>query len=132
MFEQLILPLKANRSLNLIADFAEETARKFRRHNYIFENVEVILPEGIFLFKPAFRSFFDLKIWIECSFETALHRAIARSQENLPPAETVRAYETIYFPAQKIHFAKDDPQSKADLILENDSFSTPFYLGSEI
>lgn len=120
MFEKFILPLKNNRSVDLTADFAEETAAEFRRHRYFYEDIDVILVEGIFLFKKAFRRFFDLKIWIECSFETALERAIARSQENLSPEETVRAYETIYFPAQKIHFAEDNPQTSADLIFAND------------
>ena len=34
--------------------------------------------------------------------------------------ETIKAYETIYFPAQKIHFVKDEPQKNADLIFKND------------
>lgn len=58
--------------------------------------------------------------WIECSFETALIRAVARSQKNLSPEETATAYETIYFPAQKIHFAKDKPQESADIVFYNE------------
>lgn len=119
MFETLILPLKENRSINLTADFAEETAFDFRRHEYTYKDIDIILLEGIFLFKTGFKSLFDLKIWIECPFEAALKRAIARSQENLFPEETIKAYKTIYFPAQKIHFAKDNPKNSADLIYNN-------------
>lgn len=119
MFERLVLPLRENRSIHLITDFAEETAKEFRKHEYFYENVEIILLEGIFLFKNEFKKHFDLKIWIECSFETALQRAINRSQENLSPEETSCAYETIYFPAQKIHFVKDKPQKSADFIFQN-------------
>lgn len=121
MFEKLILPLKENRSISLIADFAEETATEFRKHEYFYEDVDIILLEGIFLFKNDFTKYFDLKIWIECSFETALRRAINRSQENLSPEETVKAYQTIYFPAQKIHFTKDNPINIADIIFDNES-----------
>ena len=46
--------------------------------------------------------------------------AIARSQEGLSPAETVNAYQTIYFPAQKIHFERDCPQTAATAIIQND------------
>lgn len=120
MFEKLILPLRKNRSIQLTADFAEETAAEFRRHEYIYENIDIILLEGIFLFKNDFKDYFDLKTWIECSFEIALQRAVSRSQENLSPEETVRAYETIYFPAQKIHFKQDNPQKSADLIWQNE------------
>ncbi len=119
MFQKLILPLKENRSIHLTADFVEETATEFQKHEYFFKDVDIILLEGIFLFKNALVDYFDLKIWIECSFEVALQRAIARSQENLSPEETIKAYETIYFPAQKIHFAEDNPLEKAHLIFSN-------------
>ena len=119
MFEKLILPLRTDRSVNLIADFAEETASDYKKHEYIYRDIDIILLEGIFLFKNEFKKHFDVKIWIECSFETALRRAAARSQENLSLEETVKAYETIYFPAQKIHFAKDAPMQDANFIFDN-------------
>jgi uridine kinase len=49
-----------------------------------------------------------------------LDRAIARAQEGLPPAETIRAYQSIYFPAQKMHFERDHPQAAATMIVGND------------
>src|SRR5262249_16161084 len=120
MFEELILPLKENRTHSLTADFTEETAVEYRKHDYRFENIDVVLLEGIYLFKPAYRNSFDLALWIECTFETALDRALLRNQEALSPDETVRAYETIYFPAQQIHFEKDVPKETVDLIIVND------------
>ena len=118
-FERLILPLKRDRSVRLVADFAEETATSFRKHEYVYNDVDIILLEGIFLFKKQFVDYFDLRIWIECSFETAMERAVARSQEGLERKETIEAYETIYFPAQRIHFDLDQPQDAADLTLSN-------------
>jgi len=119
-FSEVILPLRDRRSCDRVADFAEETATEFRRHRYRFEDVGVILFEGIFLFKRQFRPWFDLACWVECTFETALERALSRGQERLPANETVRAYETIYFPAQRIHFERDEPRSSADLLIHND------------
>ena len=80
-----------------------------------------MLGEGLFLFKPQYRKYFDLAVWIECSFPTALARAIDRAQEGLSPAKTIAAYETIYFPAQRLHLAHDNPREQADLIIENDT-----------
>jgi uridine kinase len=120
MFERLVLPLKREGSIRLFADFTEETAASYRPHLYDYRDVELIVLEGIFLFKREHRNHFDLRIWIDCSFETALSRAIARAQEALPPEETVKAYRTIYFPAQEIHFARDDPRASAHLVLSND------------
>lgn len=118
MFGQLVMPLREHRSINLTADFAEETAAQYRKHNYRFDNIDIILLEGIFLFKREFVDHYDLKIWIDCPFETALERAIARSQEGLAPEATIHAYETTYFPAQRIHFDRDDP-SAADVLIDN-------------
>jgi uridine kinase len=122
-FSELVIPLRNQKSVYLIADFVEETARQYRKHVYNIKNVDVILVEGIFLFKQAYRSLFDLAIWVDCSFATALARALQRAQEGLSPAETIAAYETIYFPAQKIHFDQDNPRRSADLILDNDVYS---------
>jgi uridine kinase len=121
MFNPLILPLKGQRSIGFEVDLAEETAAAYHRHLYEFRDVDVIVLEGIYLLKRAFRPYYDLAFWVDCSFETALVRALRRGQEGLPPDETIRAYQTIYFPAQYIHFAVDDPRSSADAILVNNS-----------
>jgi uridine kinase len=120
MFEQLILPLKRQRSIRVEADLAEETATVYHRHVYDFRDVDVIVLEGIYLLKRAFRRYYNLALWVNCSFETALIRALRREQEGLSPNETIEAYQTLYFPAQYIHFALDDPRSTADAILDND------------
>jgi uridine kinase len=120
MFESLILPLRDQRSLSLDMDYVEETATAYRKHRYEFSDTEVAIVEGIFLFKRAYRRHFDLACWVDCTFETSLERAIERGQEGLSPAATVRAFETIYFPAQRLHFARDDPRAAADLTIIND------------
>jgi len=122
-FSELVIPLRDRRSAYLIADLVEETSKQYRKHIYNFRNVAVILVEGIFLFKQAYRSLFDLAIWVDCSFPTALARALERSQEGLPPAKAIAAYWTTYFPAQEIHFNKDNPRAAADLIYDNNPFA---------
>ena len=120
MFHQLILPLKEYRKHSVVVDFAEETATEYRKHTYRFEDVDIVPLEGIYLLKRSYRHYYDLTLWVDCTIETALERALQRGQEGLPPAETIRAYNTIYFPAQRIHFDRDDPRSAADLIIIND------------
>ncbi|MFZ1895038.1 MAG: hypothetical protein WAU59_13325 [Rhodoplanes sp.] len=119
MFAQLVLPLRDHRSVSVEADFAEETAMTYRKQTYEFADIDVIVLEGIYLLKQAFRKYYDLSIWIDCSFAKALERALSRGQEGLPPAETIRAYETIYFPAQRLHFQRDDPKNAATIIVDN-------------
>ena len=126
-FNQLVLPLRDRRSILLEADFVDETASDYRKHTYDYRDVAVVLVEGIFLFKPQYRKYFDLAIWIDCSFPTALVRAINRAQEGLSATKTIAAYETIYFPAQILHLTHDNPRENADLVFDNDSYLSAAY-----
>lgn len=121
MFARLVLPLKAQRWHRLEADLTDATgAEAYHRHVYELTDIDVILLEGLFLFKRAYRGYFDLAFWIDCSFETALERALARDQEGLPPEEAIRDYQTIYFPAQRHHLERDDPRAFSTAVINND------------
>jgi uridine kinase len=120
MFAELVLPLRDRRSVRVEANYTEETATTYRRHVYDFSDIDVVVLEGIYLLKRAVRAYYDLSFWIECSFATALERAVLRAQEGLPPEETVAAFHRIYFPAQEIHFERDDPRGAATAIINND------------
>ena len=120
LFGRLVLPLREQRRARVTMDWVEETAAASRSFTYEFDGLDIIVLEGVYLFKRPYRQHFDLAVWIDCSWETALERSVARSQEGLPPEETVRAYRTMFFPAEEIHFARDDPRGAADLIVPND------------
>lgn len=120
LFAELVLPLRARRSLRVEYDFAAETATSFRRQTSVFEDVDVIVLEGVYLLKRAFVQHYDVAVWIDCSVETALERALSRGQEGLPRAQTITAYRTIYSPAQEIHCARDRPRQAADAVVVND------------
>jgi uridine kinase len=120
MFKQVVLPLRDRSAIDVVADYADAKAIVYRKKRYSLRGIDIVLLEGIFLFKPAYRDHFDLKIWIDCSFATALRRAIVRAQEGLSPAETKRAFETIYFPAQQLHLEHDKPNEHTDVIFHND------------
>lgn len=120
MFHHLIFPLRDRRSLTLEMEYTEETAAEYRKQRLTYTDIEVILAEGIYLLKLPLQPYYDLSFWIDCSFETALERAIARGQEGLPHEATIHAYRTIYFPAQEIHFARDNPRQAANAVIAND------------
>lgn len=86
--------------------------------------LDVILMEGIFLFKRELRDRYDLSIWLECGFETALTRALERNQEGLPRERLIADYGRIYFPAQRLHLERDFPVDFAGILHSNDSQNT--------
>ncbi len=120
LFRFIIDPLKRSRTVAARVPLIHETDIDFHWEDVFYENVEIIILEGIFLFKQALKKKYDLRIWVECSFDVALERALMRGQEQLTEEETIRAYETIYFPAQKIHFDLDDPRDRVDFTFLND------------
>lgn len=50
----------------------DETASVYRRHVYEFQAIDVIVLEGIYLLERAFQADYDLSLWIDCTFDTAL------------------------------------------------------------
>jgi len=121
MFAETILPLRDHRSLQVEINYADELSTEYERCTYEFEDVDVIILEGIYLLKRSFQPLYDRSIWIDCGFETALERAISRGQEGLPPEETTRDYCDIYNPAQELHFERDNPKGFATLVVNNDA-----------
>jgi uridine kinase len=81
------------------------------------------LVEGILLFKKKWLPFYDYKIWIDCSFEAGLRRALKRNIEKLDDERLLADYATFYYPAQRYHFKKDDPKGNADLIFDNNEYT---------
>src|SRR6266436_9278944 len=62
MFDRLIVPLKESRAVSFVADCADAKGSR-RKHRYEFRKIDIILLEGIFLFRPAYREHFDLTAW---------------------------------------------------------------------
>ncbi len=121
LFEQLIYPLQNQRAIYLKKTLTGQFGIPFEQI-YDFQDVDVIFLEGIFLLKRSLIPNYDLRFWIECSFETALARALQRNQENLLPQEIINDYKNIYFPAQRFHLQVDEPKSSVDAIYINDSW----------
>lgn len=118
-FLNLLFPFQKNKKLELQTIGIRTNADLFYSLKYEFNNIDIILVEGIFLLKKDYLSYYNLKIWIDCSFETGLQRAIARNTEQLDKASLIYDYTTFYYPAQRHHFEKDQPVENADLVIDN-------------
>ena len=120
-FKQLIFPLQEKKSIYLETQGIRTDADIYYPLTYDYQNLDVLLVEGILLFKRKYLSRYDLKIWVDCSFETGLQRAIMRNVENLDTEKLIDDYNTYYYPAQKIHLNRDNPLEAADIIFENNN-----------
>ncbi len=125
LFSSLVLPLKHHRRVRLVASISRQPDEVPFNHTFAYEDVDIIVFEGIFIFKRQFRSHFDFRCWVECSFDVALQRALRRNQEGLPAEAIVRDYHTIYFPAQRLHLANDRPSDGVDFLFQNGAETAP-------
>jgi len=79
LFDILINPLKNNKSAHIAVELTRLPENDVYMQSYDFDEVDVIVLEGIFLLKKELKKNYDLAFWIDCLFETALQRAILRS-----------------------------------------------------
>ena len=86
-----------------------------------FNGPGILIVEGVFLFRKEYRPYFDVKIWIDVSFETALSRVLYRQRDQRYGDTNAiqRRYEERFFPTQRFHLKRDDPIGAADFIISN-------------
>lgn len=120
-FEQLIFPLQKNKSIYLETKGIRSDADIYYPMVYDYTNIDILLIDGILLLKRKYLSLYDLKIWIDCSFEKGLERAIKRNVEKLEELKLIHDYHTFYYAAQRYHIEKDDPKGNAGIIYLNDA-----------
>ena len=119
-FDQLIIRLQKNKSIYLETKGIRSDADIYYPIIYDYTDLDILLIEGILLFKKEYLDHYDYKVWIDCSFETGLQRAITRNIEKLDEERLIHDYEIYYYAAQQLHFERDEPQKIADLIFYND------------
>ena len=120
LFDRLVIPLRQDGSIHLSSRLINTHADEYCDFDFDHTEINVLLFEGIFLFQERFLHYYDLKIWIDSSFETAMKRALHRNTEKLSEADLVRDYNTYYYPAQYYHFEKDQPRRLSNIIYNKD------------
>lgn len=120
LFDDVIDPLVASRRLDVVVNAIRTDVDEYYPLRYRFDDIDIVVLEGILLFKRQLARRFDVKLWVDCTFATALARAHARNQENQPPEVIDRDYARIYHAAQRLHFELDEPRAGAEVIVVND------------
>jgi uridine kinase len=86
----------------------------------------ILICDGVFLLRPELIDFWDIKIFIDIRFETALKRVLERDVDLFGSTEEViRRYQQRYLPGQKLYLESCQPAVKADLVLDNNDLFNP-------
>ncbi len=119
LFDTLIDPLLASGSCDAEVGIHDMRTDRITPRRIVHTGVRVVVLEGIFIFRSEAVKRFDLRVWIDCAFETALRRALARNQEGVAPDSLRADYQRVYFPAQRYHIERDRPAEQCDVILRS-------------
>lgn len=84
------------------------------------DNGTIILTDGSYLFKDAYRKHWDLKIYLQTDFQTAMARGINRDSEMLGGQNKAKEkYESRYHKASAIYLEEYKPREIADIMIDN-------------
>lgn len=83
----------------------------------------IIVTDGAYLFKDIYVPHWDLKIYLKTYFETAANRGINRDLQLLGGFEKAKEkYANRYHLASKMYIEANEPENKADIIINNSHF----------
>jgi uridine kinase len=85
----------------------------FRRA--VLDGPTPVVAEGVFLQRPELDDLWDLRIWLDVAWETALERALGRDAAWMADARD--RYERRYHAGQRLYLAEVDPRGHADIVV---------------
>lgn len=86
----------------------------------------ILLFEGIFVFRNRLNRYWDYRILLDINTQTSLSRAVARDAGVLGTADVVRSkLAARYDPAWQLYTKEENPEGKADLVIDNHEVDNP-------
>jgi uridine kinase len=86
----------------------------------------ILIVDGVFLLRPELRPYWDVTIFLDIPFETALARALERDLALFGSEDIVRTrYTERYIPGQRLYFEHARPRDHADMVIDNTDPARP-------
>ena len=86
----------------------------------------LLIFDGVFLFRPELLEYWDIKIFIDISFEESLRRALRRDRYLFGKSQEIeKRYTRRYIPGQKLYLGLCHPKTMADIVIQNKDPSHP-------
>ena len=85
----------------------------------------VLIVDSVFAFRPEYNDQWDFRIWLDVDQELSLARGIARDTDLEGLDAATRLHRDRYHAAELIYIAEVEPQSIADVIIDNRDFANP-------
>jgi uridine kinase len=87
---------------------------------------DILIVDGIFLFRPELKDYWDIKIFVDVPFSVTVPRAIKRDADGNEEATRMH-YEKRYVAGQQLYFQDAQPKEQADIVIDNTDFNNPSF-----
>jgi phosphoglycolate phosphatase len=104
--------------LNLNTDKFNMTKR------YIIDKDTIVLFEGVLLYREPLVQYFDMKIFIDISFDEVLKRAVKRDAAIMGD-QVAEKYRKKYIPIQQAYLERYMPREISKIIIDNENYDNP-------
>ncbi len=92
--------------------------------HYAIAPGELLVVEGVLLYRPPIDCYFDCRIFLDVSFEEVLRRAEVRDVPRYGPAFLER-YRTKYIPIQQRYLREHRPRERSHFVVDNNDYLRP-------
>jgi uridine kinase len=125
--ERLLLPLGPGgdrRHTTGLMDLSARTALNIPVA--IATNDAILLADGCFLQRPELNPHWDLRIYVDITFDEVLRRGTARDQAWMPSAAAAEhRYRTKYIPGEQLYVGEVRPREHAQIVINNQDPTEP-------
>jgi uridine kinase len=89
----------------------------------------VLLADGAFLQRPELDDYWDLRVYVDVSFDEVLRRGIERDQQWMTSAAAAEhRYLTKYIPGERLYVDEIRPRERAQIVVNNEDPANPTLL----
>lgn len=107
-------------------DYKNNLKKNLEAHKITVASNAIILFDGVFLLRDAINDYWDIRIFLDVSFSTVIKRALKRDLTYFKDQSLLlEKYNKRYIPGQQIYLEKDEPLTKADIIIDNNDYDNP-------
>jgi uridine kinase len=86
----------------------------------------ILVADGVFLQRPELDPHWDLRVYVDVSFDEVLRRGVARDQEWMESAAAAEhRYRTKYIPGERLYVDAVRPRDRAQVVVGNEDVTAP-------
>lgn len=126
LFDYLLDPLRPTGSREYRTKvFDSEKDEWVKSDPRIASKDSILIFDGVFLLRPQLEAVWDLRIYLDISYDECLRRAVERNKGE--SGEIIEKYKIRYISGQKLYHMHAGPKRKADLIINNKNPENPIF-----